>query len=154
MTGTPRHISPASPHISQVSPNISPWRAHLPLVLRGRYAYCCLGVPNAADLDGENGAYESLLYKHATAVLNSLRRGEQAQKRWVALLEAQLSDEADEPIDPARVANRLRVAESKINNLETLLQQGLAERSDAAAALNMHVFNAYQSVPLQEQLGV
>ena len=59
--------------------------------LRGGYAYCCLGVPNAAELDGQNGAYECLLFKHTMAVLNCLKRGPAAQHRWVTLIKAQLS---------------------------------------------------------------
>ena len=119
--------------------------------LRGGYAYCCLGVPNAAELDGRNKPNECLLFKHAMIVLNSLKRGPAAMYRWVTLLESQLADE-EESLNPVNVAARLRVANDKISSLQDLLISGLAQRSDAAAALNMHVFNAYQETPLQDQI--
>ena len=44
---------------------------------------------DAAALDGASPPEESLLFKHAMIVLNSLKRGPAAHKRWVALLQAQ-----------------------------------------------------------------
>ena len=120
--------------------------------IRGGYAFCCTGAKNAAELDSRNGVSESLLFKHAMIVLNALKRGPEAQARWVTLLTAQLAEETDEQVNALVVADKLRSAEVKISTLEELLIEIMAERSDAAAALHMHTFNAYQAVPLKEQL--
>ena len=120
--------------------------------VRSGYASCSSASARDADADASKSARESLLYQHAMAVLASLRRGPESHARWVTLIQSQLADESEDAVDAPAIANRLRVAASKITALEELLIEGLAEYSDARGALRLHVFNAYQTVSLQDQV--
>ena len=97
---------------------------------------------------------EPLLKLHAKLVLKALKYNRRANARWETLIEKQLAAEADAPCDPHAVARELRKAQEKIFAFEDHLIEGLAEYSDARAALRMHLFNATADpdLPLQRQL--
>jgi hypothetical protein len=102
----------------------------------------------------------SLLQQHALHVLNALRYEKRANVRWEQLLHWQLAPEPEpaeaEAIEgqfPA-IANELRGAQAKLEALEKLLIEGLAEYADARGALRMHCFNREAEIPLSTQLAI
>ena len=102
----------------------------------------------------------SLLEQHAFHVLNALRYEKRANVRWEQLLHWQLAPEP-EPSEaeaikgqfPA-IASELRGAQAKLEALEKLLIEGLAEYADARGALRMHCFNREAEIPLSTQLAI
>ena len=168
LPGLPGVWCPAKPRSAARCPGRVELRAWLGLLMEQKRIHCdelvrgyehwarVAGVahpsPEVFAIPPQEG--EPLLKLHAKLVLKNLKYNRRANARWEVLIEKQLADEADGPCDPNVVAAELRRAQKKIVAFEEHLIEGLAEFSDARAALRMHLFNrsADPELPLAKQL--
>ena len=130
-------------------------RIHCDELVRGYDHWAGLGgveKPDMSMLPPMDEAEPPLIKLHALLALKALKYNKRANARWEVLIQYQLAPEPEEDCDAQAVAAELRKAEAKIKGLEDLLTEGLAEFSDARAALRMHFFDKDADIPLSTQL--
>ena len=148
---------PARPRSAARAPSRKWLRAFLNLLLEQKRIHVDelnRGYDFVASQNGlaAAGGDEPLLTKHAKCCLKGLHYEKRANARWEILLEKQLAPEPEEECDAAAVASDIRRASVKLEALEKLLIEGLAEYSDVRGALRVHIFNKDADVPLKTQL--